>query len=318
MLWAMKLTHRHIEVFRALMLTGNVTRAAELLHSSQPTLSRELARLEQVLQMKLFDRVRGRLRPTVRAQALLQEVQQSYVGLDRIAATASALRHFEQGQLSIACLPALAHALLPEATRHFMTAQAQASVAITPLESPLLEASLTEQRHDLGLIEQRQAPAGTRLQTLFEADEVAVLPAGHALLARRRLRLQDFAGQHFVSLAPGDPYRAELDRLFSQAAVPRTLALEAGSAVAVCALVQQGLGVAVVNPITAMAMAGPQLRLRPLSVRVPFHVGLVTPELRPPSPLRDAFVAALRAAASAWQARLKSELGAEAQKLNGA
>ncbi len=318
MLGAMKLTHRHIEVFRALMLTGNVTRAAELLHSSQPTLSRELARLEQVLQIKLFDRVRGRLRPTVRAQALLQEVQQSYVGLDRIAATAGALRHFEQGRLSIACLPALAHALLPEATRLFMAAQDQASVALAPLESPLLEASLTEQRHDLGLIEQRQAPAGTRLQTLFEADEVAVLPAGHALLARRRLRLQDFAQQRFVSLAPGDPYRAELDRLFLQAAVPRTLALEAGSAVAVCALVQQGLGVAVVNPITAMAMAGPQLRLRPLSVRVPFHVGLVTPELRPPSPLRDAFVAALRAAASAWQARLKSELGAEAQKLNGA
>lgn len=309
MLRVMKLTHRHIEVFRALMLTGSVTRAAELLHSSQPTLSRELARLEQVLQMNLFDRVRGRLRPTVRAQALLQEVQQSYVGLERISARASALRHFEQGQLSVACLPALAHALLPEATRRFMSDQAQASVAIVPMESPALENCLTDQRHDLGLTEQRHAPAGTRLITLLEADEVAVLPAGHTLLARRRLRLQDFARLPFVSLAAGDPYREELDSLFDQARVPRNLALEAGSAVAVCSLVREGLGVAVVNPLTALAMAGPDLHLRPLNVKVAFHVGLVTPELRPPSPLREAFVRALQATAASRMAQLKLALG---------
>lgn len=300
----MKLTHRHIEVFRALMLTGSVTRAAELLHSSQPTLSRELARLEQVLQMNLFDRVRGRLRPTVRAQALLQEVQQSYVGLERIAATASALRHFSEGRLAVACLPALAHALLPGAVRRFADQHPQASLAITPLESPALETMLTEQRADLGLIEQRQAPAGTRLATLLEVDEVAVLPAGHALLAKRRLRLQDFADQAFVSLAAGDPYRDELDRLFAEAGVARLLALEAGSAVAVCALVQQGLGVAVVNALTALAMAGPGLQLRPLGVPLRFHVGLVTPELRAPSPLREAFAVALREEAIALQARL--------------
>ena len=44
---AHRLTHRHVEVFRALMLAGSVTRAAELLHTSQPTVSRELARLER-------------------------------------------------------------------------------------------------------------------------------------------------------------------------------------------------------------------------------------------------------------------------------
>ncbi|MFT3802666.1 MAG: LysR family transcriptional regulator [Burkholderiaceae bacterium] len=302
----MPLTHRQVEVFRALMLTGSVTRAAELLHSSQPTLSRELARLEQVLQMQLFERVRGRLRPTVRALALQQEVQQSYVGLERIAATAAALRHFAQGRLVVACLPALAHALLPGALRRFMAGQAGAGVAVTPLESPLLETWLADQRADLGLTEQRQAPAGTRLAALLEVDEVAVLPAGHALLARRRLAPRHFAGQRFVSLAAGDPYREQIDRVFAQAGVARELALEAGSAVAVCALVREGLGVAIVNPLTALAMAGPELHLRPLAapLRVPFHVGLVTPELRPPHPLREALELALREAADDLRARL--------------
>ncbi len=306
----MKLTHRHLEVFRALMLTGNVTRAAELLHSSQPTVSRELARLEQVTEMRLFDRVRGRLQPTARALALRDEVERSWVGLEHIAAAAAALRHFAQGRLAIACLPALAHTLLPEAVRRFMAANAQASVAITPLDSPLLEARLTEQRCDLGLIEQREAPPGTRLLPLLQVDEVAVLPAGHPLLARRVLRPQDFAGQPFVSLAPDDAYRQQLDALFARHRVERVLALEAGSASAVCALVRQGLGVAIVNPLTALEFVGPALQVRRISVRIPFHVGLACPELRPPSPLREPFIAALREAAAAVRAHLKATTGA--------
>ncbi|HSW07383.1 LysR family transcriptional regulator [Aquabacterium sp.] len=304
----MTLTHRHVEVFRALMLAGTVTRAAELLHTSQPTVSRELARLEQVLQMNLFDRVRGRLRPTVRALVLRDEIERSYIGLERIAATASSLRHFSEGRLTIACLPALAHALLPEATRRFVARHAQASVAITPLESPLLETWLTEQRCDLGLTEQTQAPPGTSLLPLLQLDEVAVLPAGHPLLARRVLKLQDFAGQPFISLAPEDAYRQQLDALFAQAGVARVQALEAGSAVAVCALVREGLGLAIVNPLTALAFAGDALQMRPLSVQVPFHVGLVSPELRPPSPLREGFTAALREAAADVRQRLKRRL----------
>ena len=45
---AHRITHRHIEVFRAVMTAGSATGAADLLHSSQPTVSRELARLESL------------------------------------------------------------------------------------------------------------------------------------------------------------------------------------------------------------------------------------------------------------------------------
>lgn len=77
------LTHRHIEVFRAVMIAGGVTKAAELLGSSQPTVSRELARLERAVGFALFQRVAGRLRPTMPGLALYDEVRQSYAGLER-------------------------------------------------------------------------------------------------------------------------------------------------------------------------------------------------------------------------------------------
>lgn len=307
----MELTHRWIEVFRAVMHTGHVTRAAELLHTSQPTVSRELARLEQVLGYALFERVRGRLRPTARAQALMEEVERSYEGLQRVAATAEALRGDGLGRLQVACLPALAHALLPQAVAGYLHQHPEAAVSLVPLESPQLESALTEQRHDLGLTEQREAPPGCELDTLLVADEVCVLPAGHALATREQLAPTDLAGEAFVSLAPADPYRQQVDAVFAQAGVARQLRLETPSAISVCALVRQGLGVAIVNPLTALEMAGQgDLLVRPFTVAIPFHLALVRPQWRAAHPLREDFTQALRAAVAALRQRLPGGVAA--------
>jgi DNA-binding transcriptional LysR family regulator len=147
-------SHRHIEVFRAVMTAGSVTSAAALLHSSQPTVSRELARLEQLLGYPLFERLQGRLRPNARALALWDEVQRSWQGLERVVERAVALGQSHEAQLSVLCLPALAHALLPGAIARMLKAQPQLRVSITPQESPLLEEWMSAQRFDLGLSEQ--------------------------------------------------------------------------------------------------------------------------------------------------------------------
>jgi DNA-binding transcriptional LysR family regulator len=293
------LTHRQLAMFRAVMLQGNLSRAADATHSSQPTLSRELARLEQLLGYALFDRISGRLRPTARALALMQEVERSFVGLEHIANRAHELRTLTSGRLQLACLPALAHALLPQALARFQKALPEAQVSVVPLESPWLEQALSEQRFDLGLSEAANAPTGVTLMPLLQANEVAVLPAGHSLCRNARLTPNDFAGARFISLAEGDVYRQAIDTMFAERGVVRHMVLETQSAVAVCAMVQQGLGVAIVNPLTAAAMAGPALVVRPLTVAIPFQISLLLPELAAPHPLRDALAQTLQETAAA-------------------
>lgn len=300
----MNISHRHIEVFRAVMTSGSVTAAAALLHTSQPTVSRELARLEQLLGFVLFDRIKGRLLPTAPALALFDEVQRSYIGLERIVEAAANLARPDGGQLAVACLPAFAHALLPAVCRRLQQSEGLVRVAITPQESPLLEEWLSAQRFDIGLTESEEAPPGTTLMPLLRADEVCVLPDGHPLLQKAVLTPQDFAGQPFVSLSPQDSYRLQLDAVFAAAGVARQLVWETHSAVSVCALVQQGLGVAIVNPLTALAMAGQGLQLRRFTVSVPFAVGVVLPQFRPSTPLAARFVALLRQEAAELAQRL--------------
>jgi DNA-binding transcriptional LysR family regulator len=287
------ITHRQLSLFRTIMLHDNLSRAAEAAHSSQPTLSRELARLEYLLGFDLFDRVRGRLRPTARALALMQEVERSFVGLEHIALRAQELRTLCTSRLRLACLPALAQALVPQALLRLQKQHPQASVSVVPLESPWLEQALSEQRFDMGLGETTQAPSGVQLLPLLQAQEVAVLPAAHPLCGKKILSPADFAQQNFISLAQSDPYRQAIDAMFSQAGVTRNTLLETASASAVCAMVQQGLGVAIVNPLTAAAFAGPSLSVRPLTVALPFNVSVLLPSLAVPHPLQDALRDAL-------------------------
>jgi DNA-binding transcriptional LysR family regulator len=303
------LTHRQLSLFRSVMLHGNLSRAAEASNSSQPTLSRELARLEQLLGYALFERVRGRLRPTARALALMQEVERSFIGLEQIAQRARELRTLSGARLRLACLPALAHALVPHALLALSASAPQALVSVHPLESPWLEQALAEQRFDLGLSEASEPPPGVAWEALFEANEVAVLPAAHQLCGKPVLQPTDFADERFISLAVNDPYRQAIDRLFAEQGVSRLQRLETDSAVAICAMVRQGLGVAIVNPLTALECAGNGLEVRPLSVGIPFRISLLLPDLPAPHPLRGALVQALVEASRSLETNARARPG---------
>ncbi|WP_085583721.1 MULTISPECIES: LysR family transcriptional regulator [unclassified Pseudomonas] len=304
----MKISLRQIEVFRSIMQAGSVTGAARLLFTSQPTVSRELARLEQVSGLRLFERAGGRLLPTDQALMLFDEVERSYVGLERIERCAQSIRNFEHGRLALTCLPLFSQTLLPRVCRRFYRSRPGVSVSIVAQESPMLEESLVTQQHDLGLTEVEQVPRGTRGEPLFSADMICVLAPGHPLLAKPVLSLADFHRVDFINLSSLDVYRQRLDECFRQAQVDRRTVIETDNAASVCAMVRQGLGVAIINPLTALTEAGRDLVMRPLAVSLPYRVMLIRPEHRPASVSADAFCQALREEAQSMAEGVRAAL----------
>jgi DNA-binding transcriptional LysR family regulator len=123
-------------------------------------------------------------------------------------------------------------------------------------------------------------------------------------LARQEIDLADFEGHAFVSLSAHDPYRVQIDEAFAEVGVLRRSVVETPTAVSVCTFVRQGLGLAIVNPLTALDFVGRGLHIRPLRRSLPFRVNAVFPEHRPANPLVQAFVASLTDAAKAIKARL--------------
>jgi len=285
---------RHIEIFHAVMTAGNLTEAARLLHTSQPTVSRELARFEKVIGLTLFERTRGRLHPTVQGLRLFEEVQRSWYGLDRIVSAADSLRAFRQGELSIVCLPVFSQSFLPALLQPFLARYPDVNLTIVPQESPLLEEWLSAQRHDLGLTETLATPAGTARHELLSLDEVCVLPAGHRLAEKAVLTPADFQGENYISLSRTDSYRQLLDTLFAEHQVKRRMVVETHSAASICAMVRAGVGISVVNPLTALDYADSGIAIRRFTVSVPFTVSLIKPLHRPASALVDTFSAHLQ------------------------
>lgn len=283
---------RHIEIFHAVMTTPNLTEAALLLNTSQPTISRELARLEHLLQFKLFDRVKGRLRPTAQGLRFFEEVERSYYGLDRIKNSAQTIRRFDNAQVSVICLPAFAQSLLPKVCQSFMKDYPEVSLTVIPQESPILEEWLSAQRYDFGLTEHLQTPPGTEQQTLGSLNEVCVLPCGHPLEHKLVLTPADFENQNFISLSLTDSYRQIIDAIFAQQQINRKMVMETHSASSICAMALKGIGISIVNPITALdfhQQSSGKLIIRPLSFSIPFTVSLIKPIHRPSSKLSDIF-----------------------------
>ena len=104
---------RHIEVFQAIRQTGSVSAAAQLLHVSQPAVSKVLQHAEQRLGFPLFLRVRGKLQPTPEALLLEREVDKVTESLQGVQRLAQSLRREPGQRLRIGSTPALALSLLP-------------------------------------------------------------------------------------------------------------------------------------------------------------------------------------------------------------
>ncbi|MCC8378844.1 LysR family transcriptional regulator [Xenorhabdus sp. PB30.3] len=304
---------RHIEIFHAVMTTRNLTDAAVLLKTSQPTVSRELARLEHLLKFKLFDRIKGRLFPTAQGLRLFEEVQRSYYGLERILNAADSIRQFEYAQLSIACLPVFSQSLLPSVCRSFIQSYPDAQLTIIPQESPLLEEWLSAQRHDIGLTEHMQTPAGTERETLLTLNEVCVLPESHPLAQKPQLTPEDFHDQPFISLSITDSYRKLIDAIFNEHQVSRRMIMETHSASSVCAMVSEDIGVSIVNPLTALDYLNKKAQhkntgfcIRPFSIEIPFIVSLIKPLHRPSSEPVEIFISHLKQQAKLFPQKLAS------------
>lgn len=117
----------------------------------------------------------------------------------------------------------------------------------------------------------------------------AFCPPGDRLAGKAVLTPEDFHGENYISLSQTDSYRQLLDTLFAEHQVKRRMAVETHSAASICAMVRAGVGVAVVNPLTALDYAGSGIVIRRFSVSVPFTVSLIRPLHRPASALVDAF-----------------------------
>ncbi|UCI32025.1 LysR family transcriptional regulator [Mesorhizobium sp. B4-1-4] len=300
----MRLSQRQMEIFNAVMVHKSTTAAAASLATSQPTISRELRELEQHIGFDLFSRFGRRLTPTSQAQLLHAVVARSFVGMDEIGRVAAAIKGYDAAHLRIACIPAYAEAILPVVANRFLKSRPQVHLSVHSLEEVALRHDLTTQLFDIGLTEGSYDYDEAATETINVGELVCVLPAGHRLTSKSVLDPQDFEGLAFVYFSQEDPYRRKLDQIFDAAGISRRYSVETTTATGVCSMVAAGVGVSIVNPLTAAHYATRGIVLRKLSVQITYQLNLWRPAKALRSAHGDQFLRVLHQVAEEIRQRL--------------
>jgi DNA-binding transcriptional LysR family regulator len=285
---------RQLEAFRAVMLYQTVTLASEMLHISQPATTRLLADLESSLRFKLFDRVKGRLNPTVEAQALYEEVQRSLAGVDRIARVADEIRDMRHGTLQVAAAPAIALSFLPHAISDYLKTRPEAYIALAVHSSRSVVDRVIGQRCDVGFAILSMNHATAHGERLISVRMVCALPAGHRLCALDTITPADLAGERFVAHPRSVESRLRMDALFAAHGVEMRAQMECQLGHAICAFVEAGAGVSVIDAISAWGYRGSGVVFKPFEPSLVTDFALLTPSQRPAPLLLKSFIAHVR------------------------
>lgn len=287
----MRLNHRQLEAFRAMIETSSVTEAAKRIHITQPAASRLLSDLEHKVGYPLFARVKNRLTPTPEAQALFEEVERSFIGLDTIAEAAREIGTYRRGTLHIAGMPAMALEFLPAIIGSFCKERPDISVALQIRSSQKVAECIATQQYDLGFAEISVKHPGVISEVLLTAPLVAILPPDHPLAERDRLEPKDLSHEPFISLGAGYPIRQKIDAVFQTFDVERKLQVETQLSVAVGQLVASGAGIGLIDPITAAHLAQQnRVVVRPFSPKIQYSYQALYPKHKPISQISRSFM----------------------------
>lgn len=284
---------RQVEVFRAVMTTGTTARAAEVLRISQPAVSKAVAEMERAIGFLLFHRVKGRLQPTAEGQILFREIEQTFTGLAHLRGAAARIRDYGSGELRIACLSALSTNVVPRALARFMARHPQVAVTFQARMSSVVRDLVASGQFDLGIVADEIDKTGVEVRPFARYRVALALPDGHPLAARDVIRPADLDGQPFIALAPEDTTRSEAEAAIAKAGSRPRIILETPYSTTICAMVAAGIGIGLVNPLTAEPFLGKGLILRPFEPAVHFRTLLILPPHRPPSRILQDFIAEL-------------------------
>ncbi|MEU7856270.1 LysR family transcriptional regulator [Nonomuraea sp. NPDC049141] len=252
----MDATLRQLAAYVAVARAASFTAAAAKLHVSQSTLSRAVADLERVLDVRLLERDTRNVQLTAAGLETLRVAEQ-IVGAHESGM--KELRRFllgESGVVAVATLPSVAAVLLPRMISAFRRQRPQVAVRIMDgLERAVLGRVLSGDA-DFAITTVGASPDRLEHRPLIRDQFHAVLPEGHPLADRDEVTWEDLAAEPFLAVGPESSVRRLTDAAFAQAGARPTLAAEAGNVATVGGLVAAGLGVSAM-PALVLPLLGP-------------------------------------------------------------
>ena len=268
---------KQLETYRAVMIMGSITAGGEMLHVSQPGVSHLIRDLEQAVGFKLFVREKGRISPTAEGTTFYKEIDKTFLGLERLKQTAYEIREMQKGSLRVAAMPSVSLEFIPDVIKKFNFQHQDVKIIFDTYISLRVIESVANQDFDVGIAQLSLDEKGVHAVQSYSMHCVCVAPLKHRFTQLRSVSPDDLRDEPFIALSKNTLIAVQIDRVLQRYKLRKNICFETQPSFAACSLVSKGLGVALVDPLTAEFFGNNRIVTRPFTHLIPFNFKIIRP-----------------------------------------
>ncbi len=264
-----------LRYFCAVAQNGTFTRAAEVEHVAQPSLSQQIMKLEAELGARLFDRLPRSARLTVFGDAFLPKAIRILRELGEAKTEVLEMAGQDKGDVVLGVIPTIAPYLLPRLLNGFAKAHPSVAVKVVEHTTTALLDNLHQGTVDMAIVALPIPGEAISCIALFEEPLFAVLPEKHPRAGQETIELSNLKGEPFLLLKEGHCFRDSTIAACRRARLRPKVIFESGQFATILAMVATGMGVSAVPAMAVQPVAGCRF-IRIAGARSKRKIGIIT------------------------------------------
>lgn len=237
------MTIRHLRIFIEVYKFQSVTKAAESLYMTQPTVTRAIQELEEEYGVKFFERINHRL--------FINEVGREFYShavhiIDSIGLMEKKIGGWEEfGVIKLGASSTIASTVLPPILKEFQEKYPNLTVSLTVASGSRLQEQLMNNTLDIALLESGKIDEHLKKEVIFNDRLVLILPPESKLLNEKNITLSSLAGEKFLLRENESMVRSHINYIFSKHDIEISPVMESNSTHAIIQAVHYGLGISI-------------------------------------------------------------------------
>ena len=272
---------RQLQAFITVVSTGSMTAAANVLGTSQPTVTRLVQDLENSLGLSLLTRHGPRIRPTREGLEFYSETERLLASVSRLEARARDISGAAPRSFEVASISAVGLSVIARALARLEAAEIPNDVRLTLQTAEKVPLMVLDGQADVGFSNPPLEHPGLEIVSAYCAPCVAAVAESDPLAQKEVISVKDFRGRRLASL--GD--RVRFRRLVYDALASHGIAVEreitCSSTISALHVIQSGIAIGIVEPLTASGVPLNGVVIRPLDQEILFSWNVVVSQGQP-------------------------------------
>ncbi|OLP46352.1 LysR family transcriptional regulator [Rhizobium oryziradicis] len=281
---------RDLQTFLAVAASGSMTKAADMLGCSQPSVTRTIQDLEEELGFELFHRVGRRVQLSEEGVAFEEEARRLLMSFTELAARAKTIAAGKGRILQIVTTSAIGTGLIPTAMAELKGVELPHETHLGQFLPNVVAQEVRGGRAEIGFSSLPLDTPGLNVLRLYSAPDVVALREDDALADLDVVPLSAFAGRRLATMLNPLRFQLHIARALAARGIETGPVIRTNISYGALQIVRQTGVAAIIDPVTAYGLSLPGVVIRPIDVTVPFYWGVIAAENRPLRPITQALI----------------------------